>query len=63
MDDEIQERTRGAAGKLFNTIKKNNFWQKKEIRKEIKIEIVKEVATPILIYGLETWTLNTKTEK
>jgi hypothetical protein len=36
---------------------------KREIRKEIKIEIVKEVATPILIYGLETWTLNTKNRK
>lgn len=58
IDEEIRERT-AAGGRLFNSIK-NSFLGKKEIPKDIRVEIFKKVVTPILIYGAETWTMTEK---
>jgi hypothetical protein len=54
LEAEILERT-GKTGKLFNAIR-TTFLGNKEIPKEVKVEVVKKVALPILTYASETWT-------
>lgn len=55
LDREINERT-GKVGRLFNAMR-TTFLGKREIPKNIKVEVVKKVVIPTLIYGSESWTL------
>lgn len=61
IDEEINERT-ATGGKIFNSIK-TNFLGKAEIPKDIKVEVVKKVVYPALVYGSESWPITDKQKK
>lgn len=61
IEEVIKERTT-EGGILFN-IFKNTFLGKKEIPKDIRVQVFKKVVAPILLYGEEAWTMRDKKEK
>lgn len=58
IDKEINERM-GKAGRIYNTMK-TTFLGKREIPKNIKIEVIKKVVRPTILYSSESWTLSGK---
>ena len=56
MEAELDERL-GKAGIIFNAMK-NRLLEKKEVPQAVKIEVIKRIVRPTILYGSETWTLS-----